>query len=199
MKDLSDSAQKVFFSLLVGCVYCWLTIATTTDTHLLTDSVSSPSPIVQTPMSIVFFFRIAPGILLFVYWYLLLYLQRLWEGLAELPAVFPDGRTLPQRASSWLLNGLVNAHRFRLQDKRPAFMPVQTFVAGFLAWWIVPLTLVGLWVRTFPRHEYGITTLQLAILSLALLWECCCYVQARATLKGRGGALGDSYESAFWC
>src|SRR5438552_3468695 len=93
VKDLADSAQKVFLSLLVGCVYCWLTIATTTDARLLTDSVSSPLPIVQTPISIVSFFWIAPWILFFVYWYLLLYLQRLWEGLAELPAILPDGRT----------------------------------------------------------------------------------------------------------
>jgi hypothetical protein len=187
VKDLADSAQKVFLSLLVGCVYCWLTIATTIDAHLLTDSASSPLPIVQTPMPIVFFFRIAPGILLFVYWYLLIYLQRLWEGLAELPAIFPDGRTLPQRASSWLLNGLVSAHRFRLQDKRPAFTPVQTFVAGFLAWWMVPLTLLGLWVRAFPRHEYGITIVQLVLFGLALWWEFWCYLQARATLKGYRG------------
>jgi uncharacterized protein YjbI with pentapeptide repeats len=187
VKELSDSAQKVFLSLLVGCVYCWLTIATTTDARLLTDSASSPLPIVQTPISIVSFFWIAPWILFFVYWYLLLYLQRLWEGLAELPAIFPDGRTLPQRASSWLLNGLVSAHRFRLREKRPAFMRVQTFVAGFLIWWIIPLTLLGLWVRAFPRHEYGITIVQLVIFSLALWWEFWCYLEARATLKGHGG------------
>ena len=187
VKELSDSAQKVFLSLLVGCVYCWLTIATTTDIDLLTDSASSPLPIIQTPISVVSFFRIAPAILLFVYGYLLLYLQRLWEGLAELPAIFPDGRTLPQRASSWLLNGLVSAHRFRLQDKRPAFRPVQTFVVGFLIWWIIPLTLLGLWVRAFPRHEYGITIIQLGVFGLALWGEFWCYIQARATLKGRGG------------
>jgi uncharacterized protein YjbI with pentapeptide repeats len=185
VKDLANSAQKVFLSLLVGCVYCWLTIATTTDARLLTDSVSSPLPIVQTPISIVSFFWIAPWILFFVYWYLLLYLQRLWEGLAELPAILPDGRTLPQRASSWLLNGLVSAHRFRLREKRPAFMRVQTFVAGCLVWWMVPFTVLCLWGRTFPRHEYGITIIYLVLFGLALWWECWCYLQARATLKGR--------------
>src|SRR5262245_42423838 len=118
VKDLSDSAQKIFIALLVGCVYCWLTIATTTDARLLTDSTSSPLPLVQTPMSISSFFRVAPWILFCVYLYLLLYLQRLWEGLAELPAIFPDGRTLPQRASSWLLNGLVSTHMFQLRDKQ---------------------------------------------------------------------------------
>jgi uncharacterized protein YjbI with pentapeptide repeats len=186
VKDLSDSAQKVLIALLVGCVYCWLTIATTTDTPLLTDSASSPLPIVQTPMSIASFFQVAPLILLFVYVYLLLYLQRLWEGLADLPAIFPDGRTLPQRASSWLLNGLVSAHMFRLLEKRPAFMRMQTFVAAFLAWGIVPLTLVGLWVRALPRRDYGHITWQLGLLVLTISLGLCFYVQARATLKGEG-------------
>jgi uncharacterized protein YjbI with pentapeptide repeats len=200
VKDLSDSAQKVFIALLVGCVYCWLTIATTTDAPLLTDSTSSPLPIVQTPMSIVSFFRWAPLILLFVYLYLLLYLQRLWEGLAELPAIFPDGRTLPQRASSWILNGLVSAHMFRLREKRPAFMRVQTVVAGFLIWWMVPLTLVGLWVRPLPRRDYGYygaIILQLVLLGLALGLDLWFYIQARATLKGRGGKQ-RWYKHGLW-
>jgi uncharacterized protein YjbI with pentapeptide repeats len=197
VKDLSDSAQKVFIALLVGCVYCWLTIATTTDAPFLTDSTSSPLPIVQTPMSIVSFFRVASWILLFVYLYLLLYLQRLWEGLAELPAIFPDGRTLPQRASSWVLNGLVSAHLFRLREKRPAFMCVQTIVAGFLAWGMVPLTLVGLWVRALPRRDYGHIKLQLGLLGIAILLELCFYIQARATLKGRGGKQ-RWYRHGLW-
>ncbi len=30
------------------------------------------------------------------YVYLLIYMQRLWEDLADLPGVFPDGRALPR-------------------------------------------------------------------------------------------------------
>src|SRR5262249_6003590 len=31
VKELSDSAQKVFLTMLAGCVYCWLTLVTTSD------------------------------------------------------------------------------------------------------------------------------------------------------------------------
>jgi hypothetical protein len=48
----------------------------------------------------------APLILLGVYFYLHLYLQRLWRDLSTLPAVFPDGEALDEKAYPWLLNGL---------------------------------------------------------------------------------------------
>src|SRR5262249_44798295 len=101
--------------MLAGCFYCWLILATTSDGQILSGSASSPLPIAQTPIPIYHFFWAAPILLFCVYGYLLLYLQRLWDGLAELPAVFPDGRTLHQRASSWLLNGLVSTHMFQLK------------------------------------------------------------------------------------
>jgi uncharacterized protein YjbI with pentapeptide repeats len=185
VKEISDSAQKVFLAMLVGCIYCWLTLATTSDAQLLTNSASSPLPIVQTPMPILYFFFVAPLVLLGAYGYLLLYLQRLWDGLAELPAVFPDGRTLHQRAPSWLLTGLVNTYMVQLRAKRPPFMHVQTRLAVFLAWGMVPVTLGLFWVRYLPSHHHRGTTVQLVLLALALAWGLLCYVQARATLQGR--------------
>jgi uncharacterized protein YjbI with pentapeptide repeats len=186
VKEISDSAQKVFLAMLAGCVYCWLTLATTSDVQLLTNSASSQLPIVQTPIPILYFFWVAPLVLLCVYGYLLLYLQRLWDGLAELPAVFPDGRTLHQRASSWLLNGLVSTHMFRLREKRPPFTHVQTGIGVFLAWSMVPITLMAFWARYLSAHDYRGTIVQLVFLGLALAWGLLCYVQARMTFKGRG-------------
>jgi hypothetical protein len=117
--ETSQNARKIFFGLLLACVYSWLTIATTTDVGLLTNSSSSPLPIIGTEIPIAWFYRAAPLLLLAVYFYLHLYLQRLWEALAKLPAIFPDGQALHERAYPWLLNGLVRAHFMRLKSKRP--------------------------------------------------------------------------------
>jgi hypothetical protein len=35
VKETSQNARKIFFAMLLGCVYSWLTIATTTDVRLL--------------------------------------------------------------------------------------------------------------------------------------------------------------------
>jgi len=109
VEETSRNARKIFFAMLLGCVYSWLTIATTTDTRLLTNSASSPLPIIQTQLPIAGFYWAAPVILIALYIYFHLYLQRLWESLSDLPAVFPDGRSLDKRAYPWLLTGLVCA------------------------------------------------------------------------------------------
>jgi hypothetical protein len=96
--EATSNAQKMFIAMLAGCLYCWLTIGTTTDAALLTNSASSPLPIIGTALPIVGFYLVAPVLLVAVYFYFHLNMQRLWEALADLPAVFPDGRTLDKKA-----------------------------------------------------------------------------------------------------
>jgi uncharacterized protein YjbI with pentapeptide repeats len=103
--EATSNAQKLFIAVLGGCVYSWLTIATTKDAALLTNSASSPLPVIATPLPIVGFYYVAPILLLALYFYFHLNMQRLWEALADLPAVFPDGRPLDKMADPWLLNG----------------------------------------------------------------------------------------------
>jgi len=110
IEELSKSAKKLFISMLLGCVYAWLTIATTTDVGLLTNSSSSPLPVIQAKIPIAGFYFAAPLILLSLYGWLHLYLQRLWKGLSELPAIFPDGKPLDEKVYPWLLNGFVRSH-----------------------------------------------------------------------------------------
>ena len=94
VEEASKNARKLFLSVLLGCGYAWLTIATTTDARLLTNSASSPLPIIQVEIPIAWFYWAAPVILLGLYVYFHFYMQRMWEGLATLPAVFPDGKPL---------------------------------------------------------------------------------------------------------
>lgn len=49
-------ARKLFFIILAACVYSWLTIAMTTDAGLLTNTASSPLPIIGTTIPIVGFY-----------------------------------------------------------------------------------------------------------------------------------------------
>ena len=103
--ETSKNARKIFLAMLSGCAYSLLTIATTTDARLLTNSASSPLPIIRTEIPIAWFYWAAPFALLGFYVYLHFYLGMLWEGLAGLPAKFPDGKRLDERAYPWLLNG----------------------------------------------------------------------------------------------
>ena len=183
VEEISRIARPIFIGLLAGCVYSWLTIATTTDARLLTNSASSPLPIIGTEIPIAGFYWMAPILLLGVYVYLHLYLQRLWEGLADLPAVFPDGKPLNKKVYPWLLSGLVRAHFKLLKDQRPLLSRLENWATIFLAWWIVPVTVVVFWLRYLPRHEWFGTGLHVALLILSIGGAILLHRHAGATLR----------------
>jgi uncharacterized protein YjbI with pentapeptide repeats len=119
VEAISKNASKMFLALLAGCVYSWLTIGMTTDARLLANSSSSPLPVINTEVPIVGFYLIAPLVLTCVYAYLHFYLIHLWRSLADLPAIFPDGEALDDKAYPWLPICLVRAHAALLRRKRP--------------------------------------------------------------------------------
>lgn len=189
VEELSRNARTTFLAMLVGCVYCWLTIATTTDVRLLTNSASSPLPIIQTEIPIAWFYWAAPLLILSVYFYLHLYLHRLWHGLATLPAVFQDGKQLHDKAYPWLLNGLVRAHFPILRRRRDQFSYIQNAVSVLLAWWVVPVTLLLFWIRHLPRQDWVGTSVQIGCIFVATGFGALSYALARRTLRFRPTAF----------
>lgn len=181
--DISDSARKLFITMLVACLYSWLTIATTTDVNLITNRASSQLPIIQTSIPIVGFYVVAP-LLLCVYLYFHFYLQKLWEELGSLPAIFPDGRRLHERSNPRLLNDLVRSHVARLKTGRAFISYLQQLISIVLAWWLVPVTLFLFWVRFLPRHDFTWTTLQVVLLAVSITAGVFLYRLASATLQG---------------
>ena len=184
VKNLSERARKLFLAALSGCLYSWLTIATTTDINLITNRASSQLPIIQTSIPIAGFYLVAPLLLLCIYFYFHFYLQKLWEELSCQPAIFPNGRPLPTKIDPWLLNDLVLSHLPKLNVNRPFLSYFQLWISVFLAWWVVPITLFLFWGRYLRRHERTGTTIQLVLLVFSLVATVCLYRLAVATLRG---------------
>lgn len=164
----SKNGRTLFLFMFLACAYSWLTMLATSDAALITNSKSSPLPIIAATVRIVSFYWGAPIALLALYIYFHLHLQRLWEVLASLPAILPDGRTVDKAAYPWLLNGLVCVHFTLLRSKRPPLSRLQTAIVILLAWWIVPLTLFFFWVRYIPRQDWAGTGLHVLLLSLSV-------------------------------
>lgn len=183
--ETSKNARKIFMAMLLACVYSWLTIASTTDVKLLTNSASSPLPIIGTAIPIAWFYFAAPLLLLGLYLYQHFYLQRLWENLAGLPAIFEDGKRLDQRAYPWLLNGLVRRHFDKLRPNRTRLQKLEEWVSTFLAWWVVPLTLLWFWARYIPRHDWWVTGLQIGLFGAAVTIGFAFYTEHWRTLGGK--------------
>ncbi len=185
VKGISDSAQKLFVGMLGACLYSWLTIGTTTDVSLITDRASSPLPIIQASIPIVGFYVIAPVLLLGVYFYFHFYLQKLWEELGSLPAIFPDGRPLQAKADPWLLSDLVRSHFYKLSQDRPLISHIQKWISVLLAWWLVPVTLLLFWARYLPRHDYWGTGFHTATLAISITAAVFWHRLSGETLRGR--------------
>jgi len=192
LEEASRNARKIFQVMLIACAYSLLTIFSTKDAALLTNSSSSPLPIIQTGVPIAGFFVVAPIILFAAYLYFHIYLQRLWEGLADLPAIFPDGRPLDKRAYPWLLNGLVRSHFKLLRSERPPLSRLQAFVSILLAWCTVPAMLFLFWGRYLPRHHWWGTGSNIALLAASIGFGIFSYRLTRRTLRGEDwGQLPD--------
>jgi uncharacterized protein YjbI with pentapeptide repeats len=207
VEEESKNARTLFFSMLLSCVYGWLTIASTSDVLLLTNSASSTLPIIGASIPIVSFYVVGPLILLLLYVYLHIHLQRLWERLADLPAVFPDGRSLGKRAYPWLLSGLVYSYNSYLKNRRPPLSHLQSAVSIGIAWWLAPLTIAMFWLRYLRRHEWIGTTLHIVVLVGAIAAGVILYRLAVSTLRGepRNRAPGKNlffqtatYIRALW-
>jgi uncharacterized protein YjbI with pentapeptide repeats len=152
--------------LLASAAACAI-VATTTDARLLNDSASIPLPGIGRALPLVGFYLIAPVLLLAFYIYSHLYLQRLWERLAELPAVFPDGRTL-DKTGPWLLMGLMRNHFKWLRENRPALSSLETALQRLIAYWVVPATLLLFWVRYLTRQDLHSAMLHVVLIVSAI-------------------------------
>ncbi len=182
--EISKHARGVFLGVVGGCVYAWLALATTSDLALVVNAVSTPLPIIQTEVPIAGFFLAAPVLLLGLYVYLHMYLQRLWRGLAKLPAIFPDAFSLDEKAYPWLLNSLVRLYVFRLTENRPPLSWLQVGISVVFAWVLVPLTVFLFWLRYLPKHDW-LGSFGLSLLVILAFWTgCSMYRITKTTLLG---------------
>lgn len=184
--EVSKGTQNLFTSLLLVCAYIWLTIASTIDAQLLNNAapVASRLPILGTDIPLIRFYAVAPLLLLCMYIYFHMGLQRLWEELADLPAVFPDGRPLDKKAYPWLLNVLIRAYLVRLNENRSPLSRWQARISVLLAWGLVPLTMFMIWARYLRSHDWLMTGLHVALLSASIGGGSSFLRLAASTLQG---------------
>lgn len=168
VEAVASVARPIFLLMLFVCLIAFASITSTTDAALLTNSPSALLPDLSTPIPTAGFYYAAPMLVFALYIYLHLYLEGLWEDIASLPSVFPDGTTLLKKIYPWLLVRL--ASRF-LSDHRggpkQSISPMRrtiNLVFVLLVWWLGPITLFLFWGRYLPRHDWYGTGLHIVLL-----------------------------------
>ncbi len=152
--EASRIARKHFGWLITGLVFSLLTIFSTDDVSLLTNSQTTPLPIIQTPIPLAGFYLVAPFLLVALYLYFHIQLQHNWRIVSRLPAIFPDGVPIDQKLFPWQLNMWCrNFFPLLNQNKKYQAKP-RDYLIVFMTWWATPVVLFGFWLRYLPRHDW---------------------------------------------
>jgi uncharacterized protein YjbI with pentapeptide repeats len=163
----SRQCFRLLIATIAACALSWLRILTTRDVQFLNDApllrIFPSSGIL--PISS--FYMLMPIALFGLFVYLQISLQRLWERLGELPAVFPDGRTL-DRTGPWLLMTLFHSRFRNWRANWIAPSTLQTIVPSALAYWAVPATLLLFWVRYLVMQDVRGSVLQILLLLMSV-------------------------------
>jgi hypothetical protein len=78
---------------------------------------------------------------------------------------------------------MVTNHFKRLRNCRPQFSRLQTGLSLLLGWWTVPVTMLALWLRYLPRHDWLGTILHMALSIAAIGAGILFYRAATVTLR----------------
>ncbi len=158
---VSRILRLLLAAMTVICALVWLVVARTKDVQLLRNS-----PAVGDAMPTVAFYLVAPLLLAGTYIGFHLFLQRLWDALSELPAVFPDGRRLAEYVPASVI-ALAPARLDELGAERASLRFLQRVISKLTAYWMIPATLVLLWARYLTEQDLRGSLLQIFFILLA--------------------------------
>jgi uncharacterized protein YjbI with pentapeptide repeats len=183
VERLSKISWKLLIFLVIFTLYSWLTLLSVTDGRLLSNSSALALPFSGIIIPTAWFFIGMPVILFCLFIYFQLVLQRNWEALSDLPAIFPDGVRLDKKAYPWLLNGIARAHIKLIRKNRPVLSRLQNFIVILLTWWLLPGTMIWFWLRYLKRHDWTVTGFHIITAALAVGFSVFFYRLARRTLR----------------
>ena len=151
----SQTVYRFFLAMTSVNFLGWLIVWRTKDIQLLANlSVLGflHSPTASAILPTVQFYLIAPFALFILYLVFHFHLQHLWEQALELPAVFPDGRTLGENEPR-IVTGLLHSHFRWMNQDAASTRFVEKALALLLAYWIAPVTLLLFWLRFLTLQD----------------------------------------------
>jgi uncharacterized protein YjbI with pentapeptide repeats len=169
LKLVRDTASKAGWLLALTLLLnglVWLRIFTTPDSQLVKNSSALPFSGPQTTVPFIAFYLFGPVAILCLYLAFHLYMQRLWDGIAQLPAIFPDGKKLDARLP-WFARWLARRHFKWLRISNSPLSFLEAAIAILLLYWVAPATVLLCWARYLTLEDLRGTTLHLFLVSCA--------------------------------
>jgi uncharacterized protein YjbI with pentapeptide repeats len=152
VRQMATRVAGLLFALLSLNSLVWLRILTTRDSQLLTNGPALPFFGLQAEVPFIPFYLFGPVVMLGLYVCFHLYVQHLWDGIAQLPAIFTDGRTL-DTCLPWFARWPAQTQNEWLRGARSplSFLEAGTSIA--LLYWITPATMLLFWARYLTLED----------------------------------------------
>src|SRR5229473_3239016 len=166
LKTADKGAWLMCLTLLLDVLVC-LRIFTTPDSQLVKNSSALPFSGLQSTLPFVPFYLFGPVVILGLYLCFHLYMQRLWDGLAQLPAVFPDGRRL-DACLPWFARWSARRHFQWLRKSQSPLAFLEAGIAILMLYWVVPATILLFWGRYLTLEDLRGTTLHILLVAGAV-------------------------------
>ena len=152
VRQMARRAGWLLGGMLAMQALVWLRIFTTRDAVLLRNAPALPFFGLQADLPFIPFYLFGPVAILALYVCFHLYLQRLWDGAAQLPAVFQDGRTLDS-CLPWFAKWPAHLHCKWLKKTRTPLAFLEAGIAILLLYWITPATTLLFWGRYLTLQD----------------------------------------------
>jgi uncharacterized protein YjbI with pentapeptide repeats len=149
---VASKAGWYLIAILLVNALAWLRIFTTRDPQLLRNAPALPFFGLQADVPFVAFYLFGPVVILSLYVCFHLYLQRLWDGAAQLPAVFPDGRSL-DTCLPWFARWSARMHSKWLKSTRSPLAFLEAGIAMLVLYWVAPATILLFWGRYLTLED----------------------------------------------
>jgi uncharacterized protein YjbI with pentapeptide repeats len=196
LKEVAKTAKEagwLVLAMLMISVAAALRVITTSDAQILGDAPILPFRIFRAfPLGAVYL--LGPALLLGLYVWLHLYLQRLWESVSTLPAIFPDGRPL-DRLLPWFAAQVARAYLKWLQSGNRVLVALEAAISVIVLYWIVPATIILFWGRYLTFQDFRGTALHVVLVVAASLAAVYFSRAMKRTLGGSAAPVTAAGES----
>ena len=180
-----EIARPIYIVLLFACIYALVSVISTDDLSLVTNAPIQLIPQTGLGVPVASFFITVPILLFGFYFYLHIYLYRLWQTFGRLPTVFHDGTPLDQAVSPWLATAYVRFYQ-RQGAREPSLLGLmQKWVTIMVVWWFAPVALVLFWARYLVRHDWAGTALHTLLVAVSVWSALLLHGLAVEAIQGR--------------
>jgi uncharacterized protein YjbI with pentapeptide repeats len=167
VKEVAYRATWFLGSMLLLNALAWLRIFTTRDSQILRNASALPFFPSQVELPFIPFYLFGPVLILIVYVCFHLYLQHLWDGAAQLPAIFPDGQNL-DTCLPWFARWSARKHFKSLNNNRFPLASLEAGIAILLLYWVTPATILLAWGRYLTLEDLRGSTLHILLVVCAI-------------------------------